>query len=71
MTNAEHKVLIARNNARYSPSPTQSPEPTEPIVTFTPRPAAMEPWRLDSADKKPAPPTTANDDTHTTPSKDY
>ena len=69
MTNAEHKVLIARNNARYSAS--TLPEPPEPIITFTPRPAAMEPWRLDSADEKPAPPMPPDDDAHTTPSKDY
>jgi hypothetical protein len=31
----------------------------------------MEPWRLDSVDKKPAPPTPADDDIHTTPPKDY
>ena len=68
MTPAEHKVLIARNNARYSAS---EPPPDEPIVTFTPRPPTMEPWRLDSADEKPPPPTSANNDTHTTPSKDY
>jgi hypothetical protein len=69
MSNAEHKVLIARNNARYSAS--APPEPPEPIVRFTTRPPEMEPWRLDSADKKPPPSTPANDDTHTKPSKDY
>jgi hypothetical protein len=70
MTDAEHVALIARNKARYSPSDAP-PAPTEPFVNFTPRPPEMEPWRLDSADRKPAPPTPANDDTHTTPSKDY
>jgi hypothetical protein len=39
MTTAKHKVLIARNNARYSAQPSPS---NEPIVTFTPRPSEME-----------------------------
>lgn len=73
MTAAEHAALIARNRARYSATPIgTSPMPPpknpfdyskEPIVTFTPRPVAMEPWRLDSADKK------KDDDPK--PSKDY
>jgi len=82
MTDAQHKALVTRNTARYSatshtPAPTTPTPPKnpfdyiQPIVTFTPRPAAMEPWRLDSADEKPAPPMPPDDDTHTTPSKDY
>ena len=60
MTDIEHEALITQNRARYSAS--APPEPPEPIVRFITRPPEMEPWLLDSADKKPPPPTPANDD---------
>ncbi len=63
MTEAEHAQLIARNTARYAADPPDTPP--EPIVTFTPRPPEMEPWRLDSADKE------KDDDGDTKPSKDW
>ena len=60
MTDWQHSELIARNRARYTathnPPPEAGPTPStpqsqphEPVVSFTPRPPEMEPWRLDSA----------------------
>jgi hypothetical protein len=74
MSPADHHAILIRNRARYSTS--APPKPTEPIVNFTPRPPAMEKWRLEGAGtaswayKKPDK-KKPDDDTHTKPSKDY
>jgi hypothetical protein len=68
MTDSEHAQLIERNRERYSAS--QTHEPASVASTDTPsQPATMSQLPRDIPASPPTSP--AEDDAHTTPSKDY